>query len=114
MHFVAAVVTDEQSFVVVEPGEGALDDPADTAEARAVLGLAAGADRTRPGSARVEAQIRLTVGRTKMSDLKEPHVVCSGLGSANGRRNASGPRRPCWLLPAVRKVGPEVPSERVR
>ena len=42
MHVVAAVVADEQSFVVVEPGEGALDDPADTAEAGPVLGLAAG------------------------------------------------------------------------
>ena len=39
---VAAVVADEQSFEVVEPGEGALDDPADAAEPGAVLGLAAG------------------------------------------------------------------------
>jgi len=37
---VAAVVADEQSLVVVEPREGALDDPADTAEPGAVLGLA--------------------------------------------------------------------------
>ena len=41
MHFVAAVVADEESLVVVEPGEGALDDPADAAEAGAVLGLTA-------------------------------------------------------------------------
>jgi hypothetical protein len=41
VHFVAAVVADEQSFAVVEPSEGALDDPADVAEAGAVLGLAA-------------------------------------------------------------------------
>jgi hypothetical protein len=40
VHLVAAVVADEESFVVVEPGEGALDDPADAAEAGAVLGLA--------------------------------------------------------------------------
>ena len=38
----AAVVADEQSFEVVEPGEGAFDDPAVAAEAGAVLGLAAG------------------------------------------------------------------------
>jgi len=38
---VAAVVADEQPFVVVEPGEGALDDPAVVAESGAVLGLAA-------------------------------------------------------------------------
>ena len=41
---VAAVVADEQPFEVVQPGEGALDDPADGAEARAVRGLAAGDD----------------------------------------------------------------------
>jgi hypothetical protein len=38
----APVVTDEQPFELVEPGEGALDDPAVTAEAGAVSGLAAG------------------------------------------------------------------------
>ena len=42
MDLVAAVVADEQSLEVVQPGEGALDDPADTAEAGAVFGLAAG------------------------------------------------------------------------
>ena len=41
MHLVAAVVADEQSLEVVQPGEGTLDDPADTSEARAVFGLAA-------------------------------------------------------------------------
>jgi hypothetical protein len=40
--FVAAVVADEQALVVVQPGEGAFDDPADAAEPGAVLGLAAG------------------------------------------------------------------------
>jgi len=39
---VAAVVADEQPLEVMQPGEGALDDPADAAEAGAVLGLAAG------------------------------------------------------------------------
>jgi hypothetical protein len=38
---VAAVVADEQSLVVVQPGEGAFDDPADAAETGAVVGLAA-------------------------------------------------------------------------
>ena len=38
----AAVVADEQPFELVQPGEGALDDPAVAAEAGAVLGLAAG------------------------------------------------------------------------
>ena len=39
---VAAVVADEQPLVVVEPGEGAFDDPADAAEPGAVFGLTAG------------------------------------------------------------------------
>jgi hypothetical protein len=38
---VSAVVADEESFVVMEPGEGAFHDPANTAEPGAVVGLAA-------------------------------------------------------------------------
>jgi hypothetical protein len=38
----AAVVAEEQPFELVEPGEGALDDPAVTAEAGAVSGLTPG------------------------------------------------------------------------
>ena len=41
MDLVAAVVAHEESFVVVEAGERALDDPADAAEAGAVFGPAA-------------------------------------------------------------------------
>jgi len=37
----AAVVADEQPLELVEPGEGALDDPAVAAQAGAVRGLAA-------------------------------------------------------------------------
>ena len=45
---VVAVVADEQSFELVQPGEGAFDDPAHLAEAGAVLGLAAGGDPSNP------------------------------------------------------------------
>ena len=38
----AAVVADEQSFELVQPGEGSFDDPAVAAESGAVHGLAAG------------------------------------------------------------------------
>ena len=41
MDVVAAVVADEQSLELVQPGEGAFDDPAVTAQARAVRGCAA-------------------------------------------------------------------------
>ena len=46
----AAVVADEQPFELVEPGEGALDDPAVAAETGAVLGLAVGDLRFDPAS----------------------------------------------------------------
>ena len=42
MDVVAAVVADEQSLELMQPGEAALDDPAGAAEPGAVLGLAAG------------------------------------------------------------------------
>jgi len=41
MYLVAAVVADEEPLEVVQPGEGALNDPAGAAEPGAVLGLAA-------------------------------------------------------------------------
>ncbi len=56
MHVGAALVADEQSFHLVEPGEGAFDDPAVAAEAGAVLGLAAsdqGFDASLPDEAPV-------------------------------------------------------------
>ena len=48
MDVVAAVCTDEETAAVVEPGEGALDDPALCSEARAVFGLAASDDQFDP------------------------------------------------------------------
>jgi hypothetical protein len=44
----AAVVADEQAFQVVQPGEGALDDPAGVPEPGAVLRIAAGDHRSDP------------------------------------------------------------------
>ncbi len=41
MHVRAAFVADEQALEVVQPGEGALDDPAVTPQTGAVLGLPA-------------------------------------------------------------------------
>ena len=53
----SAVVADEQSFEVVQPGEGGLDDPADAAETGAVLGLAASDLRLDPALGGVRADI---------------------------------------------------------
>ena len=61
----AAVVADEQSFELVQPGEGALDDPAGAAEPGAVFGLAAGdlgLDRTLPEQPAVLVVVVAAVG----------------------------------------------------
>jgi hypothetical protein len=57
---VAAVGADEESAAVVQPGEGALDDPALAAEPGAVLALAAGDDRLYPAAAQ-EASVLIVV-----------------------------------------------------
>jgi hypothetical protein len=58
---VAAVVADEESLVVVEPGEGALYDPADAAEAGAVVGLAASDLGRDPSGAQLAAVLVVVV-----------------------------------------------------
>ena len=84
MDVVAAVVADVQPFELVEPGEGALDDPALTADARAVLGLAAGDlrfDPALPEQAPVLVVVVAAVGR----DPVGPAAGTAGL--AAHRRN---------------------------
>ena len=61
MDFVAAVVADEQAFEVVEPGEGALDDPSDAAEACAVRCVAVGDHRGDPALAEQAAVLVVVV-----------------------------------------------------
>jgi hypothetical protein len=65
----ATVVTDEQPLEVVKPGEGALDDPAEAAEAGAVLGEAAGdhgLDPTRPHQPAVLVVVVAAVGEQRL------------------------------------------------
>jgi hypothetical protein len=62
---VATVGADEQAAAVVEPGEGALDDPAVAAESGAVLCLAArdhGLDAALPDKAAVLVVVVAAVG----------------------------------------------------
>jgi hypothetical protein len=59
---VAAVVADEQSLELVQPGEGALDHPAGAAEPRSVLGLAPGDLRPDPALAECAAVGGIVVG----------------------------------------------------
>jgi hypothetical protein len=62
----AAVVADEQPLELVEPGEGALDDPAGASEPGAVLGLAScdlGLDPALPELAAVLVVVVAAVSR---------------------------------------------------
>ena len=65
MDVVAAVGADEEAAAVVEPGEGALDDPAVATEPGAVLALAAsdhGLDTALPDEATVLVVVVASVG----------------------------------------------------
>ena len=57
-----AVVADEQALEVVQPGEGALDDPAHAAEPGAVRRPAAGDHGRDPAPAKLEQVVLVVVG----------------------------------------------------
>lgn len=85
MDVVAAVSADEESTAVVEPGEGALDDPAVAAEPRAVLGLAASDDRldaALPNEAAVLVVVVAAVG-----DERPRSVPWAADAAADGRHS---------------------------
>lgn len=80
---VAAVGADEEPFVVVEPGEGALDDPAHLAEAGAVLCLTAcdhGRDSALADEPAVFVVVVAAVGDDAVGSLAGPAD-----GAAHGR-----------------------------
>jgi hypothetical protein len=80
---VAAVVADEQPLEVVQPSEGALDDPAGAAQAGAVLGLAAGDlgfDPAPPELAAVSVVVVAAVGEQERGSPSRPADL-----AANGR-----------------------------
>ncbi len=83
MDLVAAVVADEQAFEMVEPGEGALDDPADAAEPGAMLGSAAG-DHGFDATLADEAAVFVVVVAAVGDDLVGP-AAGSADGAAYGR-----------------------------
>ena len=110
MDVVAAVCTDEETAAVVEPGEGALDDPALCSEARAVFGLAASDDRfypSLPDEAAVFVVVVAPVGQQRVrpapwtadpaADGRHPieqllelgDVVAVGAGERPGQRDAA-------------------------
>ena len=80
---VAPVVADEESLVVVEPGEGALDNPADTSQSGAVFGLAAGDLGFDPAGAEL-APVLVVVVATVCGDPVGAPARAADL-AANGR-----------------------------
>jgi hypothetical protein len=96
----SAVVADEESAALVQPGEGAFDDPALAAQARAVLGLAArdhGLDATRPQLTAIAAVVVAAVG-------DESSGSSSWAADADGpcRLGSGRSRRPFFRLDLTR------------
>src|SRR5207302_9716237 len=86
----AAVVANEESLVVVEPREGALDDPADAAEAGAVTALAAGdlcADAALPQLAAVLVLVLTAVSGQALPPSSRPSDLAAHWRNAPRVRN---------------------------
>ncbi len=83
MDVVAAVGADEESAAVVEPGEGALDDPAVAAEPGAVFGLAACDDRLDAALPDEAAVLVVVVGA--VGDQRPRSVSWAAGAAADGR-----------------------------
>lgn len=93
MDLVAAVVADEQPFEVVQPGEGALDDPADAAEAGAVLGIAAcdlGAHASASQLAAVLVVVVAAVGEHTVGPFARPAGLAAHVRDALDQRDKLG------------------------
>jgi len=91
--FVAAVVADEEAFEVVEPGEGAFDDPAHLAEAGAVCGLAArdhGRDPALPEQPPVLVVVVASVGIDTVWSRARPADAAFDRGHAVEQRDQLG------------------------
>ena len=89
MDLVAAVVADEEPLEVVQPGEGALDDPAGAAEPGAVLGLAACDLRRDPAPAEL-APVVVVVIPPISGDALTPAARPADLAAHRGMRSKSG------------------------
>jgi hypothetical protein len=86
---VAAVVTDEQPLEVVQPGAGALDDPADAPQSRAVLGLAA-SDLRRDATSTQLPWVLVVVVATVGRDAVRPLWWRPTLPRTGGMRSRGG------------------------
>ena len=108
----AAFVADEQPFELVQPGEGALDDPAVAAESGAVLGLAARDQRFDAALADEAAVFVVVVAAVG------DHRVGSPAGPADAPRDRRDPSSSgiSWVtslrLPPVTEKASGIPSRR--
>ena len=107
MDVLVAVVADEQSLEVVQPGEGALDDPAVAAEPGAVRGLAAGdhgLDPALPYLAAVLVVVVAAVGDQAVGTATRPADV-----AAHGRHGVEQRQQ---LRDVVAVAARQAPGER--
>jgi hypothetical protein len=89
----AAVVADEQSATLVEPGEGALDDPAIAAETGAVLGAPSRdhrLDPSRPKLPPVGIVVVTTVGDEPLGPSARASAAAPDRGNAVDERDQLG------------------------
>jgi len=106
---VAAVVANEQSLELVQPGEGALDDPASTAKTGTVLGLTTGDLGFDPALAELAAMGGVVVaavgGQAVGATARPAHLAAHGRHTVEQRdqlgdvvavaaRNSPGERDP--------------------
>jgi len=78
MEISPAFVADAESFELVEPGEGALDDPAGAPESRAVCDATAGDERLDaelPQQAAVLVEVVAPVGEQPYGPVAGVHAV---------------------------------------
>lgn len=84
------VVADEQPLEVMQPGEGAFDDPAHTPEPGAVLGLAAsdlGCDPTRAYKTPVLVVVVAAIGAEPQGATARPTDLAAHSGDAVDERD---------------------------
>ena len=93
MDLVAAVVADQQSLELVEPGEGALDDPAGVAESGAVLAVLAGDLRCDPSLtqfAAIGVGVVAAVGEQALGSSPRPADLAAYGGDGVDKRHQLG------------------------
>ena len=90
MHHGSAFVANEQTLEVVQPGEGAFDNPAHAAEPGAVRLPAAGDDGCDPAPAKLDQVVLVVVGAVGNDALGTLDADAPGDRGRRGRGRAAG------------------------